>query len=127
MDIRSTETVVPEGNHQDTAPTWWLVPPGSMKEITQGGHLEHVAEFTVTGGGRIHSHRHPTHEFYYVIEGEGEMTIGDETRPIKVGDLVRIPPDEFHSLYASDPAVEVRCLAFAVATPGAGAVDYISE
>ncbi len=127
MDIRSIENVEPEGNHQDTAPTWWLVAPGSMKNSTQGGHLEHVAEFTVKAGGRIHSHRHPTHEFYYVIEGTGEMTIGGETRPIKVGDLVRIPPDEFHSLYASDPVAGMRCLAFAVGTPGAGAIDYISE
>ena len=127
MDIRSTANIIPEGNHQDTAPTWWLVPPGSMMEATMGGHLEHVAEFSVKAGGRIHPHRHPTHEFYYVLEGRGEMTIDDEVRPVEVGDLVRIPPDALHSLYASDPAASLRCLAFAVAIPGAGVIDYISE
>ena len=64
-----------------------------MKEITDGGYLELVNEFEVAGGGAVFPHSHPTHEFYYVMSGRGIMTIEDEDREIRQGDLVHIPPE----------------------------------
>jgi len=46
------------------------------------GSLELVNEFEITGGGAVEPHTHPTHEFYYVRYGRGEMIIGDEKREI---------------------------------------------
>ena len=56
-----------------------------MKEITDGGYLELANEFEVAVGGEVFPHTHPTHEFYFVMTGEGVMTIADEER----GEAVR--------------------------------------
>ncbi|MDF1676842.1 MAG: cupin domain-containing protein [Vicingaceae bacterium] len=47
----------------------------------------------------VKSHKHEHHsEVLYVIEGEGEMTIGEKTNKIKGGDYFRIPKNTYHSL-----------------------------
>ena len=56
-----------------------------MHAITEGGFLELVSEFEVSGGGFVDPHSHPTHEFYYVTAGRGLMTIGDETARDRAG------------------------------------------
>ena len=102
------------------------VQPREMFEITKGGHLELVSEFEVAGGGLVDPHSHPTHEVYYVTAGRGLMTIGDESREIRQGDLVHIPPDMVHSLRPVSDHAPIHCLAFAVGVAGAGPVDYTS-
>ena len=37
-------------------------------------------------------------EVYYIIKGEGKMRIGGETRDVKEGDAVYIPPDAVQSI-----------------------------
>ncbi|MFQ5710665.1 MAG: cupin domain-containing protein [Candidatus Geothermarchaeales archaeon] len=37
-------------------------------------------------------------EVYYIMEGRGEMRIGEEEKIVEEGDLVYIPPREIHSL-----------------------------
>ncbi len=124
MDVRSIEEVAPEIEHNGTVPVWWLVRPREMMEITQGGHLELVSEFEVAGGGMVDPHQHPTHEFYYVTSGRGIMEIAGEEREITQGDLVHIPPDTVHSLRPVSDNASIHCFCFAVAEPGAGAVNY---
>lgn len=47
----------------------------------------------------VKSHKHVNHsEVLYVIEGEGEMTIGKAINPIKAGDYFRIPKNTYHAL-----------------------------
>lgn len=127
MDVRSIEQIEASPEHQGTVPVWWLFKPREMRDETLGGHLELVSEFEVLGGGEVHPHSHPTFEFYYVISGRGLMTVGDETREIRQGDLVKIPPDVVHSLRPVSANASIRCFAFAVAVPGAPAIDYSSE
>ena len=127
MDVRSIEQIAPSPEHQGTVPVWWLFRPREMREETLGGHLELVSEFEVLGDGEVHPHKHPTFEFYYVLSGRGLMTISDETREIRQGDLVKIPPNAVHSLKPVSSTASIRCLAFAVAVPGAPPIDYSSE
>ena len=49
--------------------------------------------------GKGHStHNHPgVEEILYIVSGEGEQTVGDETRQVSPGMLIHIPPDVFHS------------------------------
>jgi mannose-6-phosphate isomerase-like protein (cupin superfamily) len=47
----------------------------------------------------VKAHQHQFHtENLYVINGSGEMTIGDKTVTIKPGDYFSIPKGTFHSL-----------------------------
>ena len=64
MDIRSIEGTKPVEEHAGTVPVWWLYKPREMFEETAGGYPELISEFEVKGGGKVHSHSHPTYEFY---------------------------------------------------------------
>jgi methionyl-tRNA synthetase len=44
----------------------------------------------------LHNHFEP--EIFFIIQGQGEMTIGEKTRAVKAGDLVQIPPFSSHTL-----------------------------
>ena len=127
MDVRSIEDVAPEVEHNGTVPVWWLFKSREMKEITDGGFLELVNEFEVAGGGMVDPHSHPTHEFYYVLNGRGIMTIGDEHREIRQGDLVHIPPDVVHSLRPVSDHAPIHCFCFAVGVAGAGPINYTTH
>lgn len=41
-------------------------------------------------------HSHPSEEIGIIIQGEFEMTIGDETKLLKKGDIYIAPPDIIH-------------------------------
>jgi quercetin dioxygenase-like cupin family protein len=124
MDVRSIEDIAPVVEHNGTVPVWWLVKPQEMREITEGGFLELVSEFEVAAGGFVDPHSHPTHEFYYVTSGRGLMTIADEAREIRQGDLVHIPPNAVHSLRPLTDNAPIHCFCFAVGVKGAGRIDY---
>ena len=126
MDVRSIEQVAPVVEHNGTVPVWWLVNPREMKEITDGGYLELANEFEVKGGSHVFPHTHPTHEFYFVMTGEGVMTIAEEQRDVAPGDLIHIPPDEVHSLRPTGDA-PIHCFCFAVGVKGAGPIDYTTH
>jgi mannose-6-phosphate isomerase-like protein (cupin superfamily) len=49
-------------------------------------------------GGQVPWHNQEQEEVYFVVEGTGEMCLGDEVRELKTGQLVYIPPGVFHQL-----------------------------
>ena len=58
-----------------------------------------LAEETLPPGHAVTPHHHrETEEIYYVLEGSGEMTVGDETSPVAAGDAVYIPRGSVHTL-----------------------------
>jgi quercetin dioxygenase-like cupin family protein len=49
--------------------------------------------------GRIKRHAHPqTDHFLYLIQGQIELTVGEETRRILTGDFVTIPRGSVHTM-----------------------------
>jgi mannose-6-phosphate isomerase-like protein (cupin superfamily) len=60
--------------------------------------LGFLACATLESGREIESHVDPMEEIYFVMSGEGEMTVGDETRHVTPGDAVWVPVGEAHSL-----------------------------
>src|SRR5579859_2042014 len=124
MDIRAIEDKAPRDEHEGSTRVWWLSDAREMFAQTTGGHLELVSEWEVAPGGKVHPHKHPTFEFYYITSGYGRMTIEDETREIGPGDLVLIPPNALHSVEPLTPHAALHALTFAVGLPGAGVVDY---
>ncbi len=49
-------------------------------------------------GGQVPWHNQEQEELYFVIEGEGEMCLGDERRELRTGQAVYIPPRVFHQI-----------------------------
>jgi mannose-6-phosphate isomerase-like protein (cupin superfamily) len=49
-------------------------------------------------GGQVPWHNQDQEEVYFIVEGTGEMCLGDERRPISAGQAAFIPPHVFHQL-----------------------------
>lgn len=49
-------------------------------------------------GGQIPWHNQESEEVYFVIEGTGEMCVGEERQILKTGQAVYMPPGVFHQL-----------------------------
>ncbi len=58
-----------------------------------------LAEEILPVGKKVSKHFHKnTEEIYYVLEGAGEMTVGNETMKVNAGDVVYIPKNHAHTL-----------------------------
>lgn len=61
-----------------------------------------LAEARVPEGGATERHYHRlSEEFYFILDGEGEMEIDGEVRTVGPGDAVLIPPGAWHTIAAS--------------------------
>jgi len=59
-----------------------------------------LAEARLPVGGSTQEHYHiQTEEIYYITHGTGRMRIDHETREVKVGDAIAIPPGQKHKLW----------------------------
>jgi mannose-6-phosphate isomerase-like protein (cupin superfamily) len=65
-------------------------------------------------GRTIESHTDPMEEIYFILSGEGDMSVGDESRPVKPGDAIWIPAGSAHSLTNSG---QEDCFVLVVASP----------
>jgi mannose-6-phosphate isomerase-like protein (cupin superfamily) len=126
MDVRSVTDIEPQVEHNGTVPVWYFVHPRELMEETSGGYLELANQFAVAVGAEVYPHEHPTHEWYFMLEGQGVMKIAGEERPVAPGDFIYIPPNTVHSLRTTGD-VPIRSFCFAIAIPGAGEIDYTTH
>ena len=69
-----------------------------------------LAEARLEPGGTTAAHFHrTTEEIYYILEGEGEMRIGNDSRSVGPGDAIAIPPGMAHTIQNTG-AVTLRFL-----------------
>lgn len=63
-----------------------------------------LAEARVPTGCSTLEHFHTlTEEIYYITSGAGRMRVGNETREVKVGDAIAIPPGKKHKIWNTGP------------------------
>lgn len=71
-----------------------------------------LAEATLPADGSTRRHYHQvSEEFYFILEGRGEMEVGGETRLVGPGDAVLIPAGEWHTILALSPLRLLCCCA----------------
>ena len=70
-----------------------------------------LAEAHVAPGASTMPHHHPrTEEIYYILEGTGQMRLGDETQAVGPGDAIAIPPGAVHTIVnAGDQTLKFLC------------------
>ncbi len=80
-------------------------PAGRRTQNLVGGvspaQARHFAMGMVTldpAGGQVPWHNQAQEEVYFIIEGTGEMCLGDEVCELRAGQLVQIPPGVYHQL-----------------------------
>jgi mannose-6-phosphate isomerase-like protein (cupin superfamily) len=57
-----------------------------------------LASATLEPGRKIESHVDPMEEIYFIMSGQGEMSVDNESRQIDPGDAIWIPAGSPHSL-----------------------------
>ena len=61
-----------------------------------------LAEARVPAGSRTKRHYHKTtEEFYFILEGAGEIEVNGEHRPVRPGDAILIPSGAWHTIAAT--------------------------
>lgn len=62
-------------------------------------------------GGQVPWHNQEQEEVYFVLEGVGEMCLGEERLTLEAGQLVYIPSGEYHQLtnVGETPLVMIYC------------------
>ncbi len=59
-----------------------------------------LAEARLPVGGATQEHYHPrAEEIYYLTHGAGKIRIAGETRDVRAGDAIAIPPGQKHKLW----------------------------
>ncbi|MBN1179327.1 MAG: cupin domain-containing protein [Anaerolineae bacterium] len=74
-----------------------------------------VAEVTTRGpGDSFSTHRHAQAEVYYILSGEGVVTVDGADYPVRAGSAVFIPGDVEHGSWSTGEAPLVLFYVFAV-------------
>ena len=59
-----------------------------------------LAEARIPVGGSTLEHLHPSaEEIYFITAGSGKMRIENETRQVKIGEAIAIPPGKKHKIW----------------------------
>lgn len=83
-----------------------------MHPAVHGNRNQSLAEATIPPGTRTVLHQHAvTEELYHVTQGQGLMTLGEESFAVVVGDTVLIAPGTPHCIEAtgSEPLKILCC------------------
>ncbi len=73
-----------------------------------------VVMLSLPPGGEVPAHRTPVDVLFYVVSGNGEVTIGEEAALVQAGDLVVSPAEIPHGLKA---ATHSKLEVFVIKTP----------
>ncbi len=66
-----------------------------------------LVEAIIEAGCRVTEHSHPNEQITYVIEGDIEVTVGEQTSKLQGGDCFTVPPKMVHAVKAFTRAVVI--------------------
>ena len=124
MDVRNSK-IEPTIEHGGTCLTYFMYPKESIRSETMGSYLEYISEFELKPGAHLEPHKHNSHEYYFMLEGEAVVQVEDEQRTLKPGDLVLIPPNAAHSIWPAREGESFRGFAFAVSYMPADSTGHV--
>ena len=98
--------------YENSDMTHRAIAPGFDIDVITGekGQMSFV---TLEPGATVPMHDHPHEQMGYIMEGDFEFTIGDETRRVKAGDKYVIPGGVTHGI----TKVYMRSLALDIFSP----------
>jgi quercetin dioxygenase-like cupin family protein len=85
--------------------------PGVWRRTLTYGEQVMIVHFILEEGAVVPPHSHPNEQVGYVVEGEMEMTIGDEILRLQAGDSYLAPANVEHSAQAVQRTVVLDAFA----------------
>ena len=82
-----------------------LAPGVDIQALT--GEKMSMVFFYIGAGATVPEHSHPHEQMGTILKGSLELTIGEETKVVKQGDVWSIPPDVVHKGKGLDEPAEV--------------------
>jgi len=105
-------------NDREVLETTYLAHGGAVAQmILDQRTLKEIGFLAIArleSGKTMETHIDPMEEIYFILAGEGRMSVDSETKPVKPGDAVWIPAGSPHSLTNSG---KNDCLVLVVASP----------
>jgi mannose-6-phosphate isomerase-like protein (cupin superfamily) len=94
MFVKNLYDTEGEEAHEKTVRSWRVI------RGTEVGNknLVFIDDDIVEPNMRIKEHKDEWDEFYYILQGEGEIKVGRELKKVREGDLIFIPRETVHSL-----------------------------
>ena len=115
-------------NQQDAVP-FTTVDGSTIRELlahrNSSIRKQSLAEARLAVGCATIPHHHAvTEEIYYILSGSAEMTLGSESRPVRPGDAIAIPPGVRHTIRNTGP---VELVFLCTCAPGSEHADTFLE
>ena len=92
--------------HSDTMYVQTIFPGLSQDDIRKDTFAYNPCWGILDPGMTMEKHNHPIPEFYVFTQGEGEMTLGNETFRVTGGMSVNIPPNMDHEVTNTPESIE---------------------
>ena len=119
MDGTEPAVFQPGWRSRDLLPSFSPLEGFTMQSVTGGKLMANWV--TIEPNREMPRHQHPHEQLGIMLEGAMELTIGDDTRLIRAGDVYTIPPNLSHNART----LEEGCVVLDVFTPPRE--DYGSE
>ena len=81
--------------------------PGVTRRILTYSDQLMMCEITFEKGAQGNSHHHPHEQITYVVKGAFSFTIAGETKVVRAGDSVLMPPDAEHGVTCLEEGILV--------------------
>jgi mannose-6-phosphate isomerase-like protein (cupin superfamily) len=95
-----------------------------VSELTTGSKFLTTSLVEMSPGGTQHPHAHEPEQCYFILEGEGIMTVGAERQLVSSGACIFIPSNETHGLENTGRST-LRY--FSASAPSFGGVEALKE
>jgi quercetin dioxygenase-like cupin family protein len=89
-------------DNEEVRRRWYVAHGGGMATMLfDSTELEGIlfcAHATLKSGKTIEAHIDPYEEIYYILKGQGRMSVGNDKQQVAAGDAICIPAGVSHSL-----------------------------
>ena len=110
--------IVRNVNDREVLETTYLAHGGAVAQMVLDQRtlkeIGFLAIARLESGRTIEAHVDPMEEIYFILAGEGDMSVGPDTQRVKPGDAIWIPAGSPHSLANTGQS---DCLVLVVASP----------
>jgi mannose-6-phosphate isomerase-like protein (cupin superfamily) len=110
--------IVRNVNDREVLETTYLAHGGAVAQMILDRRILREIGFLAVAklesGKTIEAHVDPMEEIYFILSGEGDMSVGSDTQRVKPGDAIWIPAGSRHSLTNTGQG---DCLVLVVASP----------